>query len=449
MRIVIVGAGRMGYALAQRFDLEGHEVFMLDPNAARVEAANRRLDVMAAVGSGASLGTLRGLGVEGADLLIAASGSDEVNIIACLLAHHLNIARRLARVDNAELAGDLSEIEETVLGVNEFVNPTAITTERLRHIVLTPATIESAEFFDGAVVLRALRVQPGAELCSAPLQQLQAIFADEFRVAAVRRHGELIIPRGTFQIEAGDIVYVVMRAESLERFLEVFEFRRQKTRRVIIFGGGAIGRDLAAALEEEVTDLLLVEPDEKRCAALGETLRRAHIIQGSGLDQALLDDLGVAGADYYLGLSDNDADNLSSALLARQQGAASSLMLTENPDAVGHFEALPLDAVVCPLLLSVGAIWRRVRGKGVVRLVNLATDRGEAVELEVQPAAPVAERPLREVAFPEGAMVAAVRQSGGLQIAAGGTVMRPGDHAVVIALKSAVPSVLDCFVGSA
>jgi len=445
MRVVVVGAGRMGFSLAQRLDEEGHEVFLLDTDPRRIERARLRLDVMAVIGSGTSLRALRELGAERADLLVAASGSDEVNLVACLMARRLGVERRIARVGSSRLVEDLREAGSDVLGVDDFINPTRVAIDRLRRIVITPATIESAEFAEGAIVLRALRVEEGAEIAAAPLSQLNALFADEFRVAAVRRGGELIVPTGEFQITPGDIVYVVMRAGSLESFLAVFRFRRSVTRRVFLYGAEEIGVGLAAALEDEVDDILLIDPDPGACDLASQRLRTANVVRGSPLDQPLLKDLGIEDGDYFLGLSGDDANNLSSALLARRLGVRGALMLTGEPESAPHFEALPLDAVVSPLLLSVGAILRLVREGRVISLFNLANGEGEAIEMEVAADAPAAGRTLAEMEFPRGALVAAVIGEAGAQVAGGGTAIRAGDRVIVVTLRRAYDAAVALF----
>lgn len=197
MRILIVGAGRMGFSLAQRLDEERHDITVIDPDAANTECVRTRLDVMAVNGSGSSLRDLREAGAEKTDLLIAASGSDEVNIISCLLGRQLGIPKRMARVESDALLEDLAQIDQEVLGVSEFVNPARVAVNRLQHMILTPGTTESAEFAGGAIVLRALRLESGAPLTKAPLSDIHNQLDIEFRVVAVRGARIWRYPRAT------------------------------------------------------------------------------------------------------------------------------------------------------------------------------------------------------------------------------------------------------------
>lgn len=445
MQIVIVGAGRMGFSLARRLDSEGHRIFLLDRDADAVERARNRLDVMAVVGSGSSLKSLREVGAQDADLLIATSGSDEVNMVSSLLARQLGVPRRICRVESEELLSDLREADQEVLGVSEFVHPIRIAVDRLQRMVLSPGTTESAEFLGGEVVLRALQTDEHSRLVQAPLAELGGECAEEFRIVAVRRKGELSVPTGDFQIRAGDVIYVVTRAGHVQPFLKAYGLRPRKPHRVFIFGAHDIGCGLAEALEGTVTDVLLIDPNPECCMRASDRLSHTSVICGSPLDQALMEDLRLEGADYFLGLSPDDPANLAGALLAQRRGARSALMMTGEPDAVQHFEALPLNAVVCPLLLSVGAILRSVRAGDVISLFSLAADRGEALEIRVADGASPADKPLREVAFPGGALVAAVIGEQGVEIASGDTVIRGGDRVVVVALRKTIPAVMRLF----
>lgn len=435
MRIVLIGAGRMGFALAQEFDKEGHEVYLVDTNPARVERARTHLDVMAAVGSGSSLKLLRELGVADADLMIATSTSDEINLIACLLGRELGIHRRIARVNNADLVQDLNAIGKEVHGVDEIINPMQITIDRLYDMVASPGTTEAAEFANGAIVLRALRVETSSELTEVPLWSLAAIFGDHFLVTAVRRDQDLLIPGGNFQIAVGDVIYVVMEASLLPRFLQVFRFQRALAKCAAVFGIRPLSIALCERLEKEIPDVLLLDRSEELCRMAAQRLQRTSVICGSALDRDFMEDLKIGNADYYLGLTESEGANFTSALLAKRLGVETTLILTDNPDHVALFDTLPVDAVVSPLMLSVGSILCSVRAGRVLSLFKIAADRAEAIEVEASEGAPAVGRPLREIKFPPGIVVAAVVGKEGPLVAGGGTVIHPGERVVLVALR--------------
>ncbi len=451
MKIVIVGVGRMGFDLAQQLDREGHEVFVVDREPRRVELVRTRLDVMAIVGSGSGLKALREASVGDADLLIAATNSDEVNIVSCLVARDMGIQRRIARVQSMQLSTDLQDIDPALLGVDEFINPMQVTVDRLCHMVATPGTAESAEFADGRIVLRALQVGEGSPLTQGSLEDQRRRFEEPFLICLVRRNKELIVPSGEFHLAGGDIAYAVLEAASLEPFLTAYGFQKEQTRRLVVFGGERLGRALCAALESSVSDVILLEPDEAICAEAAETLAHASVVHGSPLDLALVEDLKFGGVNFFIGASQSDELNLSSALLAKRLGVGRSVMVTSQPEHVDLFESVPVDAVVSPLMLSVGAVLRAVRQGRVVSLFKLAGGRGEALEIEVSSTAPVVDRPLREVGRELGAgvVVAAVLTPEGARLAGGDTVMRAGDRAVVIGQQEACERAAGALSGGA
>ncbi len=445
MRIVIVGLGRMGYSLAQQLDSEEHTVYAVDPVSTQVELARTRLDIMAVCGSGCNLEVMKDLGVEGADLLIAVSGSDEVNIVSCLISRELGVQRRIARIESHDLAKNLRHIPPSVLAVDEFVNPREVTVGRLHEIVSTPGTTMSAEFARGEILLRGLWVEKTSELTEHPLMELQSLFADHFLVAAVKRGENLFVPKGAFRIEVGDNIFVVLNATMLDSFLRQFHFTKPKTRRVFAYGAHGIALDLCQRLEREIADVVLLDQDWNRRKRASDFLKNTSIIDGSPLDRTLMVELKVDTGDYFLGLSESEESNFSSALMAKRLGVKSALMITDRPTHVDLFDTLPLDAVVSPAILCVGAILRLARAGSVISMFKIAGERGEAVEIEAQAGSVAAGRALKDIEFPAGAVVAAVTGVKSSRIAAGDTVVEPGDRVILVAKAEAIRPAISLF----
>jgi trk system potassium uptake protein TrkA len=381
----------MGYHLAEHLDHEGHEVFVVDTDPDRVEFVRTRLDVMGVAGSACSVEVLRKLGASRADIMIAVTNSDEVSFVACLLARHLGVKRRIARVQSAQLARDVHQIAPEVLGVDQVMSPVEVTAKRLVSMVMTPGSTESAEFSEGQMVLRALWVSGDSPLALGPVREAHGRFSERFLIAAVKRGTSLFVPTGEFKAAEGDLIYAILRPEDLDRFLEVFRLRRQPTNRVMVFGASPIGQMLCHFLEGVVDDLLLLDPRREVCDQAGKLLRRTSIIHGSALDKVLMQDLKISSVDCFLGLTEKDEENLSSALLADRLGARNVIMLTAEPEYVDLLSTLPLAAVVSPILLSVGAVLASIRERSVLSLFNLAGNRADAVGLSGAQAAVASE----------------------------------------------------------
>lgn len=445
MKILIVGLGRMGYSLAEQLDREGHAVYAIDHDPVCVERARVRLDIMAIKGSGCSLNDLRELGVTDADLAIAASGWDEVNVVSCLVARELGVKRCIARIESTELADNLREMPASSLGVDEFVNPRHETVNRLIDIIKTPGTTMTAEFDEGRVQLRGLRVEKDSQLTGMPLMALKALFVEHFLVPAVLRGEDLIVPKGDFTIQTGDVIYLILRTEMFEPFLDLFEFPNKQAKRVFVYGARGIGLDLCREIEKEIPDVILLDEDWDLRKQASSVLHKTSIIDGSPRDQNLMTDLKISTGDYFIGASESEEANFSSALIARRLGVRNTVMLTDHPSHVELFDTLPLDAVISPAVVSVGAILKAVRSGNVLSMFNIAGGRGEAIEVAAQEGSKAVGKKLMDVSFPEGVMVAAVVNENGFSIASGNTVIKEQDKVILITLRESINEALELF----
>jgi len=445
VQIVIVGLGQMGFSLAEELDKEGHDVSGVEPMRDRVEMARTRLDIMAIRGSGVSRAVLREAGAEKADLIVAVSGSDEVNIVSCLIGRKLGIQKRLARIESRLLVKEMHDLHG-ILGIDEFFAPRPVAVEHLTRILTAPGTIESAEFAGGRIILRGLRVDSSSKLTSAPLSDVRETFPEKFLVTAVRRDQDLVVPTGDFQVREGDIIYVTMNVAAFRNFLSAFNLQRFPDRRIIIYGASEVGLDLCRRLAQLKYDVVLLEEDEGKCERAAEFLPLTSVIHGQPLDSGLMQDLKI-NQSSFLGLSRRTEVNFASAVAAKRLGAHHAVMLASRPEEVEMFARPPVDAVVNPITLSVGAILRSVRAGRVIILFKMAGQRAEALEIEAEAGAPGIGCPLSELGdkFPAGAVVAAIVSKEGAHVASGETVVNPGDHVIVVALNKAVPDIIRLF----
>ena len=443
MHIIIVGLGRMGFSLAEQLDEEGHQLLVVDPDPAAIERARNRLDVLALQESGFHLSQIEETNANDADFLVAVTGSDEVNLITCLMARRLGISRHIARIGNSRFAAELGEIEQIT-----FVNPGEVTVERLETMVKSVGTTDSFEFADGAILLRALLVEEGNAIIGKSLAEIRDSFDAPFIVTMVKRGTEFFVARGGTVIEAQDTIYVVIEKEFLSHFIDSYGFQ-SKARRAVIFGASSIGCELCARLEESVDDVILVEPEAELVEEAATHLASTSLIHGTPFQQDLLEELKTGTADYFISASSNDEGNLAAAMMAKRLGARTTVTLTSQPEYVEIFEPLPhIDAVVSPILMSVGAIVRRVRSGRVHSLTMIAGRRGEAIELEVEAGAPVEGKALKDIKFPNGMVLAAVQGQEHTAIPIGSTVLKAGQHVVAVVLKEAVRDAMNLFGAS-
>ncbi len=440
MHIIIVGLGRMGFSLAEQLEEEGHQLLIVDTDPAAIERARNRLDVLALQESGFHLRQIEDTNVKDADLLIAVTGSDEVNLITCLMARRLGIPRHIARIENSRLAEELGDLEQIT-----FVTPGQVTVDRLATMVKSVGTTDSFEFAGGAVLLRALLVEEGNTIIGKSLANIRDSFDAPFIVTMVKRGTDFFVARGDTVIEAADTIYVVIEKERLPHFIASYGFQ-SRARRAIVFGATPKGCALCKELEGAVDDLILIEPDETLVEEATSHLASTSLIHGSPFQQELLEELKTGTADYFISLSSNDEGNLAAAMMAKRLGTRTTVTLTSQPEYVQIFEPLPhIDAVVSPILMSVGAIVRRVRSGRVHSLTMIAGRRGEALELEVEAGAPVEGKALKDIKFPDGMVLAAVQGQEETAIPIGSTVLSAGQHVVAVVLKEAVREAMDLF----
>lgn len=446
MKILIVGTGELGFRLAAELAGEGHQIFAVDRDPAHLARVRDRLDVLTVEGNGSQLSVLEDAHIHEADRIIAATDSDEVNIIACLLARELGVPRRIARLRTTQLESETAHVDLAKLGIDVIINPDDVTRSALIRMVETPGTTEAMDFVGGQVVMRAFRVEEGSPLAGRTLANLRANSPQEgFLVVAIRRHGEVLIPDGATELQVEDSFYLFTLARNLESFVQHYALRRQVTRRVVVFGDWTNGAHLCAGLERRVASVTLIEPDAERARAAAERLDRTAVVHGTAVDPDLMEEHGVGDADYFIAASHDDAVNLMAALLARRMGTAHTLMVTHHPEYVDITSGLDIDVVVNPLMLSVGAVLREVRTGRVHSVVKAGHDQAEVLELEIGNLPHVVGRPLRDLAerdLPRQALVAAAVCGGRPLIPTGETAFQAGDRVILFARRDVVPTVM-------
>lgn len=440
MKIIIVGLGRMGFSLAQHLEEEGHHLIVVDTDKDKIQHTTTMVDALGIAESGFNLSSMEDKNLLDADLLIAVTGSDETNLIICLLAEGLNIPKRIARIESSKLINELA----TNHGI-DFINPEQITIERLKTMCTSSGTTDNTAFASGAILMRALLIGEKNNFVGKTLSELRQKSDFPFVVAMVRRGEELFAARGDTTFMAKDTIYVFINKNSIDTFIKNHGFR-SCAKRVIIFGASSLGTKLCTELEEHIDDLILIEPDKDIVEQCSANLLSTSIIHGSPFEKNLLQDLKCSNADYFIALSNNDEANLAVALMAKRLGALTTVTLTSQPEYVEIFEPLPhLDAVVSPIFLSVGNVLREVRGEKILSLTMFAGRRGEAFEVEILEGSPVDGKAVREAGFPDGLVLAAITVGNSTFLPDGDTVLKAGMNLIAVAARDVVSEVMNLF----
>ncbi len=436
MKIVIVGAGAVGSYLAERFSLEGQDVVVIESDSGRAAQVQGELDALVITGNGASAKTLRQAGLEEADLLIAVSSSDAVNVLACNAATKLGIPITVARVEDPELK---AEVE--ALGVDFVIDPGEAAARELMVLVSTGHVAELVEFAGGGLVLVGAYVDKESEVVGISLAQLREQVEDwNWLVVAVVRHGETFIARGSTELQAGDHVLVMAEAGATDTPYRLLGLTDRPAERVFILGGTRLARMAAAMLVERGVKTTLIEEDPVRCRAIAEALPEVVVVCGNPADPRILRQEGVGKADEVLALTGWDSDNLLGAQVAKALGAGEVTARFTDTELVGLLAGDAVDATVSPRLSAANEILRFVRRGMIFSAVTIPGSRAEAIEFEVSSASPAIGKTLREIKLPKTLIIGGVQRNGEAFVPRGNTEIKEGDHLIAVALPEGIPA---------
>ena len=439
MRVVIVGAGKLGYSLADRLAQEEHGVIVIEQDEERRLIVQNTLDVMAIVGNGANPQFLTNSVAKDADLLVAVTDSDEVNMIACMAAKKIGIPQAIARVRNQDYAGaDRFNFNES-LGVDLAINPEMTTAIEISRILLTPAALAVEDFADGKVRLLEVKITPESKLVNIPL--LKLTLPPHILVAGILRQNRMLIPQGKDFLLPHDNVFFVGKAVAIEEFGKQFADKRSKIERVMIIGAGRIGRHLARILVKAGLSVKVIDKNRERCRDLADHLGKGLVLCGEGTDTDLLIEEGVGEADAVVCLTDDDKLNLLLALLAKNLGAQKTIVRVGRSDYISLMGKVGVDVVLSPRLLTAGVILRQVRRGNIVAVTLLEGAKAEAMEILVPANCQIAGKKLKNIKFPHNSLVGALIHEEAVSVPNGETILHGGDRVVVFTLPEMVKKV--------
>ena len=451
MKIIIVGDGKVGFTLAEHLSRESHDVTIIDTRDEALKRASDALDVMCLKGNGASIATLREAEAEHADILIAATSLDEINMICCLTAKQMGTKYTIARVRNVEYAVDLPTLKK-VVGIDMIINPENATAVEIARLLRFPSAANLETFYRGRVELIGFRVQPDDFICGRPLSELSRQVKDlPILFCAAERGDRSIIPDGSYVPTAGDKLYLIGQPAGMTPFFKMLGRYAPKVKEVFVVGGGRISHYLTALLEGMGLHIKVVERNRDRCRELSELLPHTMIICGDGTDQELLESENVAASDAFVALTDRDEDNLIISLYAMQLGISKVVAKSNRQNYAGIARAVGLDSVISPKLITANQILQVVRGmensKGSVMtaLYRIAEGKVEAMEFVVNATTRHLGTPLKDLRLKKGILIAVIVHQGRVIIPEGSTCMRQGDTVIIVSGDEGILDVNDIF----
>ncbi len=450
MRVIICGAGRVGTGIARRLSREQNEVTVIDQSKQLIREVAERLDVRGVVGNGAYPEVLEEAGAREADMVIAVTYSDEVNMIACQIAHTLfNVPTKIARVRaQGYLDPKYSDLYSRAhLPIDVIISPEREVSEAIMQRMSTPGAFEVKSFVDGRVWAVGVKLRDDCPIVNTPLRQVAELFPDlKITIVAIKREESMWRAHAEDQLAGGDQIFFIADRHDVTRALEIMGEAARQARRVIIVGGGNIGLFVAKGLEKLGNmKIRIIESDGKRAEAIAEELERTIVLLGDGLDRGLLREAGVADAETVVSVTNNDQVNILASVVAKREGARRAMALINDQDYGPISEAVGIDRFVDPRATTISTILQHVRRgriKGVYSLSDGAAELIDAVALETSP---LVNKPLREAQLPEGVMIGAVYRDNVVQMPSGDTVINAGDRVVLLAMREHVKDVEQMF----
>ena len=447
MKVIICGAGQVGWQIARHLSGEKNDVTVVDVNADLVRRATETLDVQGVAGFASYPDVLERAGARDADMIIAATYSDEVNMVTCQVAHSIfGVQRKIARLRSQSymhaMYSDLYRRDHLPIDVE--ISPEREVAEAALQRLAAPATFDTESFMNGKAQLLGIALDDDCPVLNTPLRQLNDLFPTlRAIVVGVRREGRLFAPDADDQLFSADMIYLFTHSQDVTRAMEIFGKTTKKQERIVIIGGGNVGLAVAMALEQR-TDRIrakIIEKSRARAEIAADSLSRTIVLHGDGMDMDLLMEAAIDRADAVLAVTDDDKTNLLAAVRAKQMGCPMAIALVNDPTLAPLMGPLDIDAYINPRATTVSSILRHIRHGKVRAVYSLGDSEAELIEAQVLSTSPLAGRLVREVEFPEGVLVGGVMKGEKMLKPTGDLRLEAGDVIAIFSMAKDVREV--------
>ena len=453
MRVIIAGGGQVGALIARRLIREGNDVTIVDPNPERCAELDSQLDARVVTGNAARVLVLRSAGIADAEMVIAVSDQDEVNLLVCQIAQVESKARvKVLRLRTYEVEHWQHVLEQSGIHVDLIIHPETELGDSIMRVIRLPGVSDMHEFAGGAVKLVGLSLESKSPVVGRSLERLRKDGPpDDALVVMIFRGQQVIIPRGSEVLREGDRVYVLSSRASLDKTLRFMGLPAPPPlRRVFILGGGQLAIRVAQLLEAQNVQVKLFERDAARADRVSRILEETTVIAADGTDQATLEESGIADTHAFLALTKDDEDNIMASLLARRLGVQKVVALINRLNYLSMVQRLGINTTISPRIVVADRILQFVRSGRVLAVTTFRDEEAEAIELLAMPDSKYVGKPLKHANFPHGAVVGAlVRASGEVIVPRGDTVVQSGDRLIVFALERVIPALEAAFAAPA
>lgn len=449
MKIIIAGAGEVGFHLAKLLSYESQDITLIDSDKESLSYADNHLDIRVLKGDATSIGILEEARVAQSDLVIGVTSSETTNLTLCILAKQLGCKRTIARISNTEFIENKERLRFSDLGIDELISPERLAATEIQLLINQSAFNDTYEFEEGKLIMVGICLPSGAPFVGKTVKDAAETFSEvHFMPIAIKRSGTqfTIIPRGDSVFQAEDQVYFITSKEGVEELYKMTGTVKKDIKNVMILGGSKVGQKTARDLCSRKFNVKLIEKDKQKATELAEQLPNALVINGDGRNVELLEEESLSAMDAFIAVTGNSETNIMSCLVAKSKDIKKTIALVENMDYFQLSHSIGIDTLINKKLLAANNIFRYIRKGEVVAMTRLNNLNAEILEFIVKPNSAVSGKLIREIDFPRLATIGGVIRDGEGVIALGAFKITEGDRVVVCCLPSAIPKIEKLFL---
>lgn len=440
MRVIIVGAGEVGYQIAKFLSLESIDVVIIDKDRDKLKRIVEEIDVAVVEGEGGNPSTLKEAEADKADLLLAVTDIDETNMIACLLAKAMfGIPRKIARIRNPEYFYNEKLLSRENLDIDPAINPELELAKAITRLLEVPLATDIEEFEGGLVKVIGLKIVEGSPLLRKTLKRFGSTLDKKILIGLILRDDKTIIPSGNDTLQEGDIIYIPVKKKEIEETLAQMGVPTKPAKKVMLLGGGRTGYYIASSIEQRA-DVKIIEKDAERCKFLSKNLKKTLILHGDATEQKMLIEENIGDMDAFVAVSNNDELNIMVSLLAKKLGAKKNIAVVNKTDYVMLAHSLGLQAVLSPRLITASTILKYVRRGNIVSLTAIAEAKAEIIEGRIGKTSPLVGKTLERVQ-PKASIVGAIIRGEEVLIPSGSDKVIEGDKLIIFTLRESIKEV--------
>lgn len=441
MRVIIVGAGDIGYQIAKFLTYEGVDVVIIDRDGSKLRRITEELDIATIEAEGSDPSAFKEAGADKADLIIAVTNSDETNMIACLLGKAIfNINRKIARIRNPNYFFNKELLSESNLDIDPAINPEFEAAQAVTKLLEHAFASEIIEFEQGEIVIIGIKIPEDSPIKEKKLKSIRTLLPKDFIIGIIERDEDVIIPSGEDILQVGDIVYIPLKKEEIEEVAQSLGVYTEPAKKIMILGGGRIGYYIASKMESQL-DIKIIEKDAERCNFLSKRLNKSLILHGDGANKQLLIEENISNIDAYIACSNNDELNIMSSLLAQKLGAKKVISIINRTDYVPLAHNLGIQSVLSPRSITTSIILRYVRKEEILSLIAIAENKAEIIEGVVNKTSSLIGQTLKDKIFPKNTILGAIKRDERIIIPKGEDFIKEQDKLIIFTLRDSIKEI--------